>query len=436
MERKMYITLILIFLVSAATRLVYLLRNQYFYWDEAVYLAMAEALSGNFYAFEFFRPPLWSLVLSIFPKTVFSAKAVSFSISIIAIPLIFWLARKRLGDKKALMITFFYAFNHFSLFYAGIGGTESLGILLLFISLISFYSATVTNNLRYWIVAGASFGLAVMTKHTAAFFIFPLIAYLLITSRLSQKRGFLIFILSSLIVLSPWLVAMQILFGNMFYPQLASIGTSTQESVLFYFEALPLFLGIQGLFLIYAIPYARKNRFVLLNLLVVVIGLVLLSLIGHKEVRYLMILLPGVISLEGAGLFYLTEKVKQVKPLISDIMVGAAVFVFAFVFLFAPVNPEDAELEGCISLAEPYSTENSLSTSAPFQAFSYKRGVTQLPWEPAQFSCELIHEYGADYVIYYEDWWFEQVKEDFVASTSQCLDIVLEEGRCKIYRVV
>jgi 4-amino-4-deoxy-L-arabinose transferase-like glycosyltransferase len=436
MKRKTYITLMLIFLVSAAARLVYLLRIRYFYWDEAIYLAMADAFSGNFYIFEYFRPPFWPLLLSLFPKTAFTAKAVSFSISLIAIPLIFWLARKSLGDMKALLITFFYAFNHFSLFYAGLGATESLSVLLLFVSLLSFYSATATNNTRYWILAGISFGLAVMTKHTAAFFIFPLAAYLLITSGLKQKRGFLILVLSSVIVLSPWLVAMQVLFGNAFYPQLANIDTSTQESMLFYFESLPLFLGIQGLFLIPAILYVRRDRFVLLSLLAVVIGFAMLTFIGHKEARYLMVLLPAVISLEGVGLFFLMERVKHIKPLIYEILVGAGVFALAFVFLFVPVSPEDTELERCISLAEPYATDNSLTTSAPFLAFSYKKQLTQLPWEPSLFSCDLIHEYEADYVIYFEDWWFEEVSEDFVDSTSHCLDMVLDEEKCKIYKVI
>lgn len=439
MNRKINITLALMFIISAGARLVYLFRNQYMWWDEAVYLAMAEAFSGNFYMFEYFRPPLWPFLLSVFPKTVFAGKAVSLLISLVAMPVVFRLAKRSLGESKGLLITFFYAFNHFSLFFAGIAATESLCVLLLFVSLFSFYNASLSNSRRDWVLAGLSFGLAVMTRHTAAFFIFPVIAYLIVTGGLykkPQRCGFLIMLLYSILVLSPWLVSMRILFGNMFYAQLEMVGTSEPVSPIFYLASMPFFLGVQGLLILLTIPHAKKDRFILLSLISFLTGLLLLSLVSHKETRYLMVLLPSIVSLEGLGFYVLIERFRQMRHYVHEIVTAGAMLVFAVVFLFAPVIPEDTELESCLSLAEDYHTENTLSTSAPLLSWANKRPAMQLPEEPSEFTCGYMHELEADYVVFYEDWWFEELKEQYMENTSQCLEVVKQEGRCTIYEVV
>jgi len=434
MDSRLKLTLAFVIVLSAAARLVYLAGNRFFYWDEVVYLSMADAFSGRFYAFEFFRPPLWPFLLSVLPKTALAAKSASFAVSLAAVPLIFWLARKSLDDRKALVITFFYAFNHFSLYYAGVGTAESLSVLLLYISFLSFYSATKSGGYMDWIVSGAAFGLAVMTRHMAAFMIFPLAAYLLLTSGFEKKREFAVFALSALAVLSPWLIAMQAMFGNMLYPQLSNIGTSTQESSLFYLDGLPLFLGIQGLLIIPALTLLRKDRLVFLGFVTALTGFVLLSLIGHKEARYLMVLLPALTALEGAGLLYIADRIRPVRQNLNWILTGIAAAAFVSVLVFAEFMPAGSELDSCMSLAEPYHTENTMSTHAPLLAFSHKKPAIQVPDVLEDSLCDTIRDYHTDYVVYFEDWENERRKEEFDQKTSGCLDPIMHENGCTIYR--
>jgi 4-amino-4-deoxy-L-arabinose transferase-like glycosyltransferase len=434
MGNKSKYLLVMIIALSAAARLVYLFGNGFFYWDEIVYLTMADAFSGNFYAFEFFRPPLWPLLLSAFPKCAFCAKSVSFAVSLAAVPLVFWLARRCLDHTRALLVAFFYAFNHFSLYYAGVGTAESLSVILLFVSFLSFYSGTKSKGHRDWILAGAALGLAAMSRHMAAFMIFPFAAYLLMTSRFDKKREFAVLALSALAVMSPWLIAMQAMFGNMLYPQLSNIGTSTAESSLFYVEGLPFFLGLQGLLIAPALAGIRKDRFTLMAAVTALLGFALLSMIGHKELRYIMVLIPAIASLEGIGMAWIAERFGLVRRLLNPILVVSAVAALVFVSTSAEFMPYDRSIEECMSLAEPYHTESTMSTHAPLLAFMHKRPAVQVPDVLDESICDTVREYNTDYLVYYEDWETREIRGDFENKTSGCMEPVIEEQGCIIYR--
>jgi hypothetical protein len=148
-----------------------------------------------------------------------------------------------------------------------------------------------------------------------------------------------------------------------------------------------------------------------------------------------MVLLPAVISLEAMGLLFITEKAKRIRPLIPGMLVCLGILAFAYAFATAPVMPEDTGLERCIQLAEPYHTENTMSTSSPFLAFAHKIPAIQAPEYPSDFSCSVIEDYETDYVVYFADWWYEQIRDEFINATSGCLEVVIEEGECTIYRV-
>jgi 4-amino-4-deoxy-L-arabinose transferase-like glycosyltransferase len=435
MERKALLLLGIIAALSAAARIIYLLRLEYFYWDEAIYLAMADAFAGRFYVFEYFRPPLWSALLSLFPTTALTGKAVSLGVSLLTIPLIYWLARKGLGERKALLISFLYAFNHFSMYFAGFATTESLSVMLLFVSFLAFYNASEGKRMPYWALAGASYGLAAMTKHMALFMVFPMIAYLYYKDRVRQGKGLTLMLLSALAVLLPWLAWMKLLFGNALYPQMANFGTSTYESPLFYLESLPFFLGIQGILIAFSIPRIRKDRFAILSMIVVLAGLGLLCVVGHKETRYLMVLLPGIVSLEAIGMDRLAERFRDVRAFLPHIMVASGTLAVLYAFAFAPYMPPDTELESCMELAAPYHADGMMSTAAPFLAFEDRKPAIQMPWEPGTLSCEDLRSMGIGYVMYQDDWHYSELRGEFLEAAGSCIEAVAEEEGCTIYRV-
>jgi hypothetical protein len=279
---------------------------------------------------------------------------------------------------------------------------------------------------------------ASMTRHIAAYFSVPLFVYFLYFKRsnIFKEKGFWLFVVSALLLMSPWLIAMTFLFGNPFYPQMYNLAIVGNVDSYYYFEMLPAFLGFQGLLMIPSLFDMKKEKFTVLAALVTFLGLLILSLVWYKEDRYLLILVPGIVCLEGFGMNWFMKKVKIKDNIGNMVLVFIAVLVFAISVTFPPNLPNDSELISCVEMAKPYINSSIITTSSPYLALEYKRPFQQLPWTSREFSCDSLRESKADYVVYFEDWWYGGIlKTDFLSQTSSCLRLLNSEGKCSLYQV-
>jgi 4-amino-4-deoxy-L-arabinose transferase-like glycosyltransferase len=433
---------LLIIIFAAILRLIFLIRDQSFWWDEAVYLAMADAFKGNFYFFEYFRPPLFPFLLTIFQATsLWLAKLFSLVVSVVNLIILYYLSRKVWDNEKALLISFLFAVNQFSLFYSAKALTESLASFLITLALFTFYFGfKEKGNTKFVILSGFLLGLAAMTKHMAAYLVFVFISFLIIkkTNFLKDKKIYLLAI-SVLIIMSPWLLFSYLEFGNPFWSQFSSIGMSTPEPVYFYLSTLPFFLGIQGFLIIFSVISIRKENFLLLNFVALIIGIIFLSMISHKELRFLDIILPSIVILEGIGLHNLLIRFKISFKTCLRILYIILALVLLYIFLSLPYQSESLLYE-CSDKIKALPNEPMSTTMSPYFSFMLKRPFNQLPWDKKEFSCENLQRNG-NYTIYYSMGWYQPLEEYFINNTKNCTELLYNitnttnDNKCLIYKI-
>ena len=149
-KRKYFSFFILIFLLGAALRFLYFSNQWSIWWDETVYMSMSEAYGGNNYFFEAFRPPLFPFSLflwnSVFDYSLLSSRIFILLISIVSLPVAYFLTKRIMDKDAALLTTAFLAFNGYSILYSARVLSESHSILFNIISVAAFYIGYIRNS--------------------------------------------------------------------------------------------------------------------------------------------------------------------------------------------------------------------------------------------------------------------------------------------------
>jgi len=432
---------LLIIIFAIILRLIFLIRDQSFWWDEAVYLSMADAFSGNFYFFEYFRPPLLSFLLSVLQATsLWAAKLFSTMISIFTIVVAYYFSKKIWDKEKAILITFFFAINHFALLYSVKALAESLTIFLLTLIIFIFYLGFRNNSKALMALSGFLIGLALMTRHLSAYIVFPILLFAIIAEKIRFLKDpkYYLLAFSVLVAMSPWLIFNYLEFGNPFWPQVVNAEMGVSEPWFFYFLSLPLFLSIQAIMILFAIPSIKRDRLVLLNFMILAIGFFVLSIISHKEIRYLVAILPSIIVLEGIGLHNLISKYKISFESCTRAVYILLVLFSVYLFLFLPVQKEDT-LYQCAEKINAMSNETMSTTMSPFFSYLLKRPFSQLPWSADEFSCQNLLGSGVNYTVYYSRGWYYPLEDDFMNKTRDCTVLlynITNNQKCLIYKIV
>ncbi len=440
-REKILALLIGIFLIAAGIRGIYFAKQWSMWWDETVYLSMADAFAGNNYFVEYFRPPLLPFMLYLFGTvagiSVIAGKVFSVLLSMATVVVSYLLVRKILKKEIALIVTFLFAINFYSVFYSTRVLTETPAILFGLLSLGFFYLACEKKSDKYAMLSGIFIGLGMMTKHAMAYFAPVVILYLFLTTRfkfLRERRTYIIGLLT-LAVLSPWLVFNWIQFGNPLWAQILNykvteesthFATYQLQDTLFYLIYLPEISGIAGIFSLFAldIKKIRKDRFLMLNWLAVAVGIIALSVLTHKEARFLLMLLPSILILEAIGIhnFVLKLDAKSRKGALALILFALAIFSFA-TFIEKPGDSENL-IYKCNGAMMALSNETMSTTMQPYFSFINKRYFDQLPWDYNNFTCDEISWKGYNYTIYYSAGWYQTIEANFINSTAGCTELI------------
>lgn len=270
------------------------------WWDEAVYLGLADGLRAGVYSLdaaqpvESFRPPLLPALLAAVP---FPA-ALPFALSLLAIVATFVLARP-FGRPAALLATLFLATNTLFAFFFTKLLTESLFIVLLSLSLLVF----LRDTRRGLAVAGLFAGMAFLSRYLATVLI---LSFLLVLIARRQGRGLVFFLIPLVAVLVPWVVLNMATYGSPFAGYFvnagvyaASVPQSLAAGVVDILNAWTYLV----LLLVAFFTIARREalgRFLPVTVLAVMSIIVYLAL-PHKEPRYLLSFFPAYAVLAAVG---------------------------------------------------------------------------------------------------------------------------------------
>jgi 4-amino-4-deoxy-L-arabinose transferase-like glycosyltransferase len=306
--------------LSALVRLIMIIAPARPWWDATVYLGMARYVhSGGLYgAWEFFRPPLWPLILSPFasfgPMALEVVAKVITTIASLGVIYITYKIGQKYSDRAGLVAAVLLASATPFLQFSTIPMTE---ILSLFFVMSAFLALL---NRRVYI-SGVLAGLAFLTRFPTGIIILVLGIILLKvfletgdvkTKILSFVRQELLLGLGFATILVPYLVSNYLLYGDIFSPLIAGSGMITQYlwlyqgdwffyiKKIFIFNPL-LFIIPVGLIVGVIARFKKQSLLVASTILLFVLPLLYFSSQPHKEFRYGIMMYPALFLLLGIG---------------------------------------------------------------------------------------------------------------------------------------
>ncbi|MBI2523059.1 glycosyltransferase family 39 protein [Candidatus Woesearchaeota archaeon] len=298
------------------------------WWDSAVYLGMGKYIYslGEIGLWEDSRPLIWPLILGFFWKigldAIFFGKllVVLFSLGILTIT--YLIALDVFNKKVAIISALFLAFSQTFFLFSNILHAE---IPSTFFILLGFYCFL----RKKYSLSGLFLGIAFMARFFQLFAFIPLaliLFYLFIRKKMSYK-GLFYFSLFFLIPTIPYFILNQFLYGNILHPFLLQsfmtkyTGWVFYQPFYFYFVSLVkenvlVLFSIIALVFIFKRPSLKSFSLALLFLFL----FVPYNLVAHKEMRLLIPALPFLYILTGYGLFYFINAFKKNKNLLLSLL--------------------------------------------------------------------------------------------------------------------
>lgn len=288
------------------------------WWDEVVYLGLAQSLGKGFYSLspglpvESFRPPLFPILLAPLSFSLEAMKLLAFAVSLISIFTVYSLARP-FGKRPALLATLFFSTSSLFVFSSTKLLTEPLFGAFLSLALLSFFRFQETGKPGSLMLCGLATGLAFLTRYFATILIAALVLSIL-SQRFSRQfiggatvpkpttfhtaRDLILFLLPLLLVISPWLLLSQLSYGSpwgAYFANISAYAASVPQSFLqglwdilgFFTYLLPLLLA----FFLFERKKTLSPRLLPLTLLFLLTLATFLA-IPHKEARYFLSFLP------------------------------------------------------------------------------------------------------------------------------------------------
>ncbi|MFB6088795.1 MAG: ArnT family glycosyltransferase [Candidatus Aenigmatarchaeota archaeon] len=294
--------------------------NKGLWWDEAIYLGLAENIRSGFYSLslsspvEAFRAPLFPLLSSILganPVNVVFSRLIPFLFYSLSIITIYKVGRKMFSSKEmglvtGLLITSLPLF----IFYSNKFLSESLFVLIFTSSLYLFELNMKEENGKFAFLLGISLGLSFLTRYIGIILV-PL--YIIWFTYKEKFRKCFFILLGFFTALTPWIIHQHMLFGNPLWGFLSNFKiytTMTSKSFLYYIVNSYDIFGPLTIVIFFGYLVSLKDLFfqnlkgnekfiLILSLFIPFI----LTIMGNKNIRYLVSFYPIFCLLAALTLF-------------------------------------------------------------------------------------------------------------------------------------
>jgi len=403
------------------------------WWDETSYLQNAEVIfsgSSNYDEFQI-RPPLLSLLIAgmfIFYHNTFSAGILTALLGSLGIFFIYLLSKRIYDEDVALIAAAIYSFSPVLVESGHWIMTEAPALSLLIGGIYFFIKSDFRNNYNLFLSA-LFIGLAILMRFTSIIIAGIFVLYALMNNRTFKfiKERLLIWGVYILAVLAPYLIWVQVKYNFFLFTIIRAnvVVSDYNEPFFFYFISLFTYfppLLIAGLLLIIYKSF-KKPKYSLIEKFLIVwffIYLLYITLTPHKEVRYMLPLLPPLIILTSYELRNLlrnlfSSKNKQHRHInkrnvffkqfgkyslvVLILLISIYSFQASFVRINQPLINTHPTLE--ITIAEfiksSNNTANLIYSNSEFPVLAYYTGLKVSP----------IYARNSDFYTFYENYMTE-----------------------------
>ena len=306
MVGKKWIYVLIIFLI-VALRFSYMdVNHENYYWDEVVYLHLAENINnGGYYSHigEEFRAPMFPFLLSLFGYGHFFV----FCLVVIGIVLMYFLGKEIFNEEVGLISAVILGSMSLYFFYSFKLLTEPLTLILLIGAILLVYKYERLNKNYFLYLGIICAGLAVLTRYVAGAMALSIFLYLLYKKRWKElliSGGIF------LVVLSPLYILGMLNYGNPLGMLISNLvdNTSKHGGVFYYFIHIYPILGwfIPAAF-VYGL-FSKENKKPMLFFIVTYF--IVLEILALKYDRFFILMFPFIAVIAARGIYKLNKKYK------------------------------------------------------------------------------------------------------------------------------
>lgn len=413
--------------ISAGFLLAFSQVNKGLYWDEAVYLGLAEGLySGEGYEIradsvfegpgyftnteivkESYRPPLFPAIIagmwSIFGKSEDAARYLSIIFAVGSVVMVYFFGKELFSRKIGVVAAFIVASTPLFLFFSEKILTESVFVFV-FTGFLLFYYRGLKGSSTYFYASGIFLLLAFFTRYFGAI---GLLIYILVPA-LTQRRLYLDknYILGAVIPL----VLLLIIYNLGTLPTLEeaiktqALAYNTIYNVQPWNFFISNWLPIFGVFGILALPAAyslAKNKlgdsqkFLILS---VILPLLVLSLGDRKEERYILSFLSVYAVLFSYGIWSVGKSINKIVPIIIAAMIVISLPSAYNLILGGADRASSVVDAGEFLKGKVDETSHIMTNNMPVIAYSSGARTINFPENENGFH-ESLSKYNVSYVV-------------------------------------
>ncbi|MFH0868049.1 MAG: glycosyltransferase family 39 protein [Candidatus Woesearchaeota archaeon] len=314
-EKYSLLILITLFFIF---NLIFIFYQENIWWDAAVYTGMGKYIysAGNSGLFESVRPVVWPLILGLLWKTgidiIFFGKLASLFFSLGVLIMTFLIAKEIFDKKVALLSVLLLALAPTFFFFSKI---MLAGIVSTFFVLVAVYLFL----RKSYFFSGIFFGLGFMTRFLQLFAFIAVVILFLIYNKRDRVINFLKLLVGFFIPVFPYLMSNYILYNNIFYPfMLQALLTKVTGWIWFepfWFYFIEMFKeNFLYIFAVFGLFYLFKKKIDFGKLTIVYLFFtffLFFTLTKHKEMRFLLVLLPYLSIITAFGLIRSFERLNQ-----------------------------------------------------------------------------------------------------------------------------
>ena len=359
--------------------------NSLLLWDENIFLGNARShISLSNFTEDFKFPLLEYLIAFVWffiGESVFSARILSLLLYLLSV-FIFYLIMKRIfnNDKKSLLFSIFFAIAPVMLYWSFRVYADILSMVLS-LSAVYFLIRYEQSKAKpiFIILTGLFSSMAFLARFALGIFAFSVFIYLILRK---DKKGLLLFALSSFIFVLPWLIYNWISYGNilwdlMYYQSGMNLWT-TREPIFKEIVNICINLGFLIVFLIpgifcfvrRVINEIKRKKIEIFSFFFIYLSLSLVYytfFINLKDERYVLIMLPFFLILSFLGLNYLEKRISLFNRklrIICSIFIVLLLFSSAIFFINFSINKfyntSECQKENALFYSMNYIKNNSL----------------------------------------------------------------------------